>query len=84
MGYLGLFLVILFYGYLCMTVRDVTEHRYFYSAVFCFIWFGISGFSGLVSYPSLLLIGLSLAVILLDQKQSEKSDVSRERFRHLV
>lgn len=73
MGYIGLTIVILFYGYLCRTVRYAVFRQYFYGAVFCFVWFGIAGFSGLVSYQSLLLIALSLSAVLMEQRRIDEA-----------
>jgi len=67
-GYLGLMLVISFYGYICYIVRKMPYSKYFYSVIFCFIWFGIAGFQGLVYNPGLMLISLSLSTILLHYK----------------
>lgn len=67
-GWIGLGVVILFYSYLCFLVRHQRYRFYFYSVLLCFIIFGVAGFSGLVYTPGLLLIGLSLACVLLDAK----------------
>lgn len=72
-GYIGLCVVIAFYSYICFLVRHLRYRFYFYSVLLCFIIFGVAGFSGLIYAPGLLLIGLSLACILLDEKSRNTS-----------
>jgi len=68
-GYLGLLVVVAFYSYLCFLVRKHEYRMYFYSMILSFVIFGIAGFSGLIYTPGLLLIALSLAAMMLDDKR---------------
>lgn len=77
-GYIGLAFVIAFYSYLCFLVRKLEYRMYFYSILLSFIIFGVAGFSGLIYAPGLLLVGLSLSAILLEEKHRVKRDVEEK------
>ena len=72
-GYLGLIMVILFYGYICWTIRKQPYARYTYSLIMFFCIAGIGGFGGLVFTESLGFIALALSVVVLNAKQMEKA-----------
>lgn len=71
-GYLGLLVVLAFYGYFCFLIRHLKYRMFVYSVLLSFVIFGIAGFSGLIYVPGLYLIALSLAAALLADKHSDK------------
>lgn len=69
-GYVGLALQILFFGFLCWIVRKLEHASYFVAEVLIFSWFGLGGFEGLIYPKGLIMVGLAFAVVYLSNKQA--------------
>lgn len=70
-GYIGLLIHVLFFAYTYFLVRRLEYSNIYLSVLLIFSWFGLGGFSGLILFPSLALVGLTFAVVLLHNKSNE-------------
>jgi hypothetical protein len=70
-GYIGLLIHVLFFAYTYFLVRKLEYSKIYLSVLLIFSWFGLGGFSGLILFPSLALVGLTFAVVLLHNKSNE-------------
>lgn len=75
-GYIGLAAHILFFAYTWWVVRRMRHGTYYLSVMLCFVWFGISGFEGLISFMGVMTPALALSATLLSDKteREEKED----------
>lgn len=78
-GYLGLLFHVLYFVMLYVAVRKLKYSIYFLSVMIAFVWFGLSGFSGLIYYHGLIMTGLALGVVILANKRDLKGFSLPER-----
>lgn len=67
-GIIGFLILTSFYVMLCVLTRKLKDHKYFYSIMFLYAWYGIGDFGGFIQPESLLVIGLAFSVIILANK----------------
>ncbi|MDE6486623.1 MAG: hypothetical protein K2L76_03840 [Muribaculaceae bacterium] len=67
-GYIGLAAHILFFAYTWWVVRRMRHATYYLSVLLCFVWFGLSGFEGLISFMGVMTPALALSATLLSDK----------------
>lgn len=67
-GYIGLAAHILFFGFTWWVVRRMRHGTYYLSVMLCFVWFGIGGFEGLISFMGTMTPALALSATLLSDK----------------
>lgn len=68
-GILGFCILTAFYVMLCVIVRRLPYHKYFYSIIFLYAWYGLGDFGGFIQPESLLIIGLAFSVVILANKE---------------
>lgn len=71
-GIIGLLLQSLFYFYLYWLIRKCKYKNFYFSTLICISLFGIGGFAGLNQPHGLLLLGLSLGCIVLNDKKEKQ------------
>lgn len=72
-GYLGLIIHILFFGYTYYVIRKSRFSVFYLSSLLIFSWLGLGGFSGLVQFHGEALCALALAAVLLDIKSNKST-----------
>lgn len=70
-GYIGLIAHILFYFYTWWVVRRLRHADYYLSVIISFVWFGLGGFEGLISFMGVITPAVALAVPLLCDKTEQ-------------
>ncbi len=70
-GYIGLIAHILFYFYTWWAVRRLRHADYYLSVIISFVWFGLGGFEGLISFMGVITPAVALAVPLLCDKTEQ-------------
>lgn len=67
-GWCGLIVHVLFLTAVYLIVRRLKYSTYLLSVYFCCIWFGLSGFCGLISAHGLFLAAISFSAIILNSR----------------
>ena len=76
-GYIGLAAHILFFGFTWWVVRRMRHGTYYLSVLLCFVWFGIGGFEGLISFMGVMTPALALSATLLsDRTEKEEKETA--------
>lgn len=68
-GYLGLMIHIALFVYLYYLTKPYRFSIYFLSVMFILVWFGLSGFEGLVTVQGLLLVSLAYSAVILENRR---------------
>lgn len=71
-GWCGLIVHVLFLTAVYLIVRRLKYSTYLLSVYFCCIWFGLSGFCGLISAHGLFLAAISFSAIILNSRSKLK------------
>ena len=69
-GWSGLIVHVLFLLAIYLIIRRLRLATYLLSVYFCCIWFGLSGFCGLISAHGLFLAAISFSAIILNSRSS--------------